>query len=300
MSVGFKFIECEQGTERWLAARAGLCTASRFADAISTVGGLTEQQQKFVDAILKNGMSEKAAADHAGYKAVPRATGIAKALRGEDPAEASDIAKRYAADTAIERISGKPFGEPAKTWLLERGHKMEREARMVYEERTKSFVTEAGLCVLDDAPFAYSTDGLVDDDGLIEVKAPIAGDKIIGMWTDGDVSEYEPQCQGGLWITNRKWCDLLMYCPDLGACGKDLFVKRIFRDEEFIDDMVRHLARFQAMVSSYEAVLRAPAGNWLVPSKDDPGVMVPASAKTPDEPIIVPPSRLSAILAGPA
>ena len=41
-----KFIECAQGTPEWHAARSGKVTASRFADAISTVGGLDERQAK--------------------------------------------------------------------------------------------------------------------------------------------------------------------------------------------------------------------------------------------------------------
>lgn len=294
--AGFKFIECDQGTPEWNAARAGLCTASRFADAISTVGGLDERQQQFVTLVLA-GKSEKDAAAEAGYKAVPRATGIAKALRGENPAEASDIARRYAADMAIERISGKPFGIPAKTWLLERGHELERQARMVYEERNKCFVTEAGLCVLDGAPFGYSTDGLIDDEeGLIEIKCPIAGDKIIDMWMAGDISEYEHQMQGGMWITGRKWCDLIMYCPDLGNCHKDLFVKRIHRDEAFIDNMVLELARFEGMVDKMLRFLRGDQGER--PVADEVALSL-ATAATHPAPVAPPAgSRLSSILSG--
>ena len=68
-----RFIECQQGTELWHASRNGLITASRFADAISTVGGLNDQQQKYVDAILKSGLDNSAAAALAGYKAIPTA-----------------------------------------------------------------------------------------------------------------------------------------------------------------------------------------------------------------------------------
>ena len=72
----------------------------------------------------------------------------------------------------------------------------------------------------------------------------------------GDVSEYLCQMQGGLWITGRKWCDFIQYVPDLAPVGKDLFVKRIFRDDEFIDKMVGQLMRFQALVETNMAILR--------------------------------------------
>jgi len=140
---------------------------------------------------------------------------------------------------------------------LERGHEMEAHARRFYEGRTGAYVTEAGICVTDDGIFGYSTDGLVDDDGLIEIKAPIDSLKIMAMWETGDVSEYEHQMQGGMWITGRALCDLIMYVPDLASVGKDLFVKRVMRDDAFIDDMVARLAGFDKLARQYEAVLRA-------------------------------------------
>jgi exodeoxyribonuclease (lambda-induced) len=212
-----KFIEFPQGTAEWLAARCGKITASCFADAVSRC-------QK---------------------KSGTRSVG--------DP---SAVAERYAADLAIERISGQPHGEAPKAWVLERGHEMEAAARMHYEARTGFFVTEAGICLTDDEVFGYSTDGLVDEDGLIEIKAPIDSSKILAMWQTGDTSEYDHQMQGGMWITGRKWCDFIMYVPDLAPVGKDLFVKRIHRDDEFIDSMVEQLAAFNKLAARYEAILR--------------------------------------------
>jgi len=251
-----RFLECLQGSSEWLQARSGLITASCYADAISTIGGLDERQQKYVDLVLA-GIAEKEAVSQAGYKAAPTSDAVKRALRGELTVEPSDTAKRYAADLAFERINGAPFQEPAKAWVLERGHEMEALARMHYEARTQAFVTESGLCVDDDGVFAYSSDGLVDGDGLIEVKAPIDSIKIMAMWRTGDVSEYIHQIQGGMWLTGRKWCDFLMYAPMLASVGKDLYVKRIHRDEEFIDKMAVQLAAFEALVKSYEATLRA-------------------------------------------
>jgi hypothetical protein len=215
-----KFIECAQGTSEWFAARCGKITASCFADAISRC-------------------SRKSGARDVG-----------------DP---TAVAERYAADLAIERISGKMHGEPPKAWVLERGHQMEAAARMHYESRTGAFVTEAGIAVTDDGLFGYSSDGLVNDDGLIEVKAPIDSAKILHILATGDTSEYDHQMQGGMWITGRAYCDFLMYVPDLAPVGKDLFVKRVMRDEAFIDAMVLGLAEFDKLVQANVAILRAGA-----------------------------------------
>lgn len=253
-----RFVECLQGTPEWHASRCGKVTASCFADAISTVGGLTEQQAKYVAAI-RLGADPKIAMAAAGYKAAPTADCVRRAIAGEDTAQPSDIAHRYAADLAIERISGQPHGAPPKAWVLERGHEMEAAARMHYEARTGSFVTEAGICLTSDEIFGYSTDGLVDDDGLIEIKAPIDSTKILHILATGDTTEYDHQMQGGMWITGRKWCDFIMYVPDLACIGKDLYVKRVLRDDEFIDRMVRELCRFEKMVERNVEFLREAA-----------------------------------------
>lgn len=213
-----RFVECRQGTQEWYSARCGITTASCFADAISVC---------------------------------TRASGQRK------PGDPTAVAERYAADLAIERISGKPHGEPIKAWVLERGHEMEEKARMAYEISTGALVTETGICLSDDGLFGYSTDGLVDENGLIEIKAPIDSTKILAMWQTGDVSEYMHQMQGGMWITGRRWCDFIMYVPDLAPVGKALFVKRIMRDDEFIDVMVERLVQFQALVSANEAIFRS-------------------------------------------
>jgi hypothetical protein len=252
------FIECLQGSPEWHLARCGVTTASCFAEAISMVGALDDRQQKYVDLVLAGG-EPKTAAAAAGYKAVPTSTSIARVLAGGHAGVPSDAAHRYAADIAIELISGQPHGEPPKAWVLERGHTMEAAARVIYEVRTGAFVTEAGICKTEDGLFGYSTDGLVDDDGLIEIKAPIDSAKILAIWQTGDVSEYMHQMQGGMWITGRKWCDFIMYVPDLANAGKDLFIKRVFRDEAFIDGMVTELMRFQSMIAANEAIFRMAA-----------------------------------------
>jgi hypothetical protein len=209
-------VECRQGTAEWLQARAGAITASRYADAISK---------------LTRASGDKKAGDWSG------------------------VSDRYAADIAIERISETPYGEPPKTWLLERGHELEDRARIAYEVRTGFLVEETGVVLTDDRKFGYSTDGMPED-GLIEIKCPIDSIKIATMWKTGDVSEYIHQMQGGMWITGRKWCDFIMYVPDLAAVGKDLYVKRIHRDEKFIDAMVEELLAFDERVQDFEALFR--------------------------------------------
>lgn len=250
-----RFIECQQGSPEWMAARAGLITASCFVDICSLVGGLTPQQQTFVDAI-RAGDEKKVAMEKAGYKAAPSSATVARTLNGEKTTDFSDTSKRYAMDLAFERISEKPYGIPPKTWLLERGHTMEEIARRLYECRTGYLATEAGICV-DDHGHGYSSDGLVNEDGLIEIKAPIDSIKIDEILRTENLDEYMHQMQGGMWLTGRKWCDFIMYVPALENVGAELFVKRVMRDDEFIDAMVLTLVDFAHVVNQNEAFYRA-------------------------------------------
>jgi predicted phage-related endonuclease len=209
-----------QGSEEWFKARCAAITASRASDAISV-------------------LTRKSGNKGPG-----------------DPTEASD---KYAYEIAFERISGEPYAAPVKAWTLDRGHELEKMGRFKYEVRTGNTVNESGVILTDDRLFGYSSDGLVDDDGLIEIKCPVDTVKIMDMLTTHDVSEYMHQMQLGMWITGRKWCDFIQYVPALESIGKDLFYKRIQRDDDFIDDMVERLLHFEKRVTATELLLRKAA-----------------------------------------
>ncbi|MCZ3114852.1 YqaJ viral recombinase family protein, partial [Acinetobacter baumannii] len=91
---------------------------------------------------------------------------------------------------------------------------------MAYEAATGLLAMESGVVLTDDRLFGYSTDGNVGADGLIEIKCLASAEAIVDMWRTRDMSEYMHQMQGGMWITGRKWCDFVMYCPQLAPIGK--------------------------------------------------------------------------------
>lgn len=270
------FINCEQGSDEWHAARAGVITASTFSDAVSIVGGLTEQQQIFFDAIGA-GKGEAAAMAAADYKAKPKSKTLERALAGLPIGEPSDASRKLAVATAIERISGKPYGDIGGSFFAtERGHEGEAFARMRYEARNSVIVDESGLVLTDDRMFGYSTDGCVGDDGMIEVKVPLNALKVLHIIETGDVSEYMHQMQGGMWITGRRWCDFLMGIPDLAALnnGNELYVKRVYRDDDFIEKMELDLWAHAGRVKRFEALLRTPFGQA---SNDAPAALQEAA-----------------------
>lgn len=253
------FVSCTQGSPEWFAARAGVTTASTFADALSIVGGLDERQAKYVEVILAGGTKEQAL-EKSGYKAPPTADVVARALKGLPVGEPSAASLRIAMETAMELISGEPYGDTFQTYAMKRGQEQELFSRMRYEARYNVIVDEAGLVTTDDRWFGYSTDGFVGDDGCIEIKVPLDLSKVINIIKTGDLSEYIHQIQGGLWITGRKWCDFVMGIPGLASLnnGNELYVKRVNRDDNFIEEMENGLLSHRMRVIEFEKMLRTP------------------------------------------
>lgn len=251
-------VYCDQGSDEWLQARAGACTASRFCDARARVDGLDDRQLAYVKA-LKSGMPKIDAIAAAGYQKAPSAKAIERALAGERVDRPSDIARAYAWLLAFERVSGQPLDDTFVTWAMRRGRELEPVARLKYEARMGVGVSESGIFMTDDRLFGYSTDGeVIGQPGGIEIKVPASTDKLGAIWSHPDLAdeEYLDQCDGGIWLRHWQWIDLVVYCPWLESVGKDLFVKRIWRDEERIASLESDLMEFQGMTAGFEAVLR--------------------------------------------
>lgn len=250
-------LTCAQGSPEWHRARAGVVTASMFATARKRVGELDEWQQAYVDGV-QSGLDEKVAAKAAGYAAVPKAAGIAKALRGEPVGDYSEEAKNYAFRLAIERISGEPLDEGFETFAMRRGHDLEPDARAEHEVQSGLIVQRAGFVLSEDG-FGCSADGLIGEDGGSEYKCFINPEKLRSFHIDNDASEVFEQAQGCMWITGRKWWHIGLYCPALAPVGKQLWWKRFERDEEFIEKMRADLLAFRAMVDGFERDLKREA-----------------------------------------
>lgn len=251
-------VECDQGSEAWHEARAGVITASMFSVARKRVNELDERQSLYV-AYVKAGMAEKEAMAQAGYKAAPKSEAIQRALKGEKIGDWSDAAKDYAFRLAVERISGKPLDEGFETWAMARGRELEPAARMEHESITGLMVDRAGFVLTDDRLFGASADGLIQQDGGSEYKCFVSPEKLRAFHIDFDPSAVMDQVQGCMWITGRKWWDLGVYCPALESIGKQLWLQRFERDDNYIETMVDDLLSFAAFVAEYETTLRRKA-----------------------------------------
>ena len=190
--------EVVQGTPEWFALRCGKITGTRFADVLA----MSKPSKKNPE---------------------PR------------PLKARDD---LIWTLATERTQGyQPQG--LTSYSLKWGTDNEPRAREAYELRTGAFVTQQGFITHDTLSFVgVSLDGLVDDDGTIEIKAPKCPEIHLRRFLEGVPEEYKPQIQGGLWTSKRKWCDFVSYDPDTDARFK-LLIIRVYRDEEYIKNLER-------------------------------------------------------------
>lgn len=166
--------------------------------------------------------------------------------------KASKACHDYARDVARERVGGKA---PSKfqSAAMRTGTEQEPVARALYEARTGFMVDEAGFVCSDDRLFGLSVDGLINEDGVLEIKCLVSSDTLFTAIADGDLSAYMDQCLGYLWLLGRQWVDLVLWVPDLNH----LAVHRITRDEVAIEKLEADLVEFAKLVSKYEAALRA-------------------------------------------
>ena len=163
----------------------------------------------------------------------------------------SKAALSYAMDLARERLGG---SAPSKfqNSAMRTGTEQEPIARAMYERSTGNLVDEVGFFTSEDGLFGLSPDGLIDDDGVLEIKTMVSSDTLFTAVADGDLSAYTDQCNGYLWLLGRKWVDLVLWVPDM----QKMLIKRIERDEAAIESLEADLIAFSKLVTDYENKLR--------------------------------------------
>lgn len=129
---------------------------------------------------------------------------------------------------------------------MTRGMVDEPIARQLYNENFNP-VTECGFITNDDHGFTigYSPDGLVGDDGLIEVKGR-RGKFTVQSIVDGEVpKDHMLQIQTGLLVTGRKWCDYLSFTG-----GMPLMPIRVYPDEAVHEAIIKACTAFEAKIAT--------------------------------------------------
>jgi len=162
----------------------------------------------------------------------------------------SASAVAYRRELLAEWLTGQPVSVKESGWM-QRGTEMEPEARAFYEFGADAEVTEAGFVFLDERRLiGCSPDGLVGDDGLVEIKCP-APHTHVGYLVDSRLpTAYIPQVQGALWVTGRQWCDFVSYSDTMES-----LIVRVNRDESYIAKMATLIEAFVATMLEERQIL---------------------------------------------
>lgn len=158
-------------------------------------------------------------------------------------------------DYALDVARGREGGEAMQVYVngaMRLGTEQEPYARAVYERKTGHIVEEAGFITTPDRLFGFSVDGLVGQDGIIEIKTMVSSDTLFTAFVEGDISAYIDQCNGAMWLLGRKWIDLVLWVYDL----ERMKITRIERDDDAINALESDLMEFERMVTKHQIALR--------------------------------------------
>ena len=151
--------------------------------------------------------------------------------------------KKYKTKLLAERLTGASqdfYTNAAMEW----GTEQEPFARMAYEVANDVLVDKTGFWPHETIKWVgVSPDGLVDNDGLVEIKCPNTTTHLDYILDDKVPTDYYKQIQCQLWVTGRSWCDFISFDPRLPQHNQ-LFVKRCFRDEALMAEMEKEIREF--------------------------------------------------------
>ncbi len=164
--------------------------------------------------------------------------------------------RNYKMQLVCERLTGKPQ-EGYQNGAMQWGTDNEPFARIAYEARGQ-IVREEGFIKHPDIDAGCSPDGLIEDNGGIEIKCPYQTAVHIETIINGMPPEHMPQVQGAMWITGRTWWDFISYDPRMPE-SMQLYVQRIERDEDYIATLDKEVRRFLDEVTSILSELQKRA-----------------------------------------
>lgn len=209
----------QQGTLEWKQARLGMITASRFADVMTQ----------------------------------PKTT------RDREAGKLSQTAMTYLRQLAWEVWAGKylvsqiasgvkDYVPRACQWGLDN----EDQARDVYQELTGNLVEQTGFLSIPDTRVGCSPDGLVGDDGGVEIKCPYTGE-VHCSYRELDTvpKEYFWQVHGAMYVTGADWWDFVSFDPRVDDIDKAIHIVRVERDCGVIDQLHEALQVFEFKLNEY-------------------------------------------------
>lgn len=140
----------------------------------------------------------------------------------------STSAQAYINQLIAELLTDRTTEVKVNEWM-QRGTDLEPLAREYFELSSGLSVEEVGFCKHDTMECGVSPDGLIGNDGGLEIKCP-APHTHVAYLRDGKLpTKYKQQVMGCLWITEREWWDFVSYHETM-----PVLQVRVYRDEDYI------------------------------------------------------------------
>lgn len=162
----------------------------------------------------------------------------------------------YMADLIAERLTGLPkqgFTNAAMQW----GTETEPQARAMYDFHTGNSVEETGFVPHPSIPMTgASPDGLVGDDGLVEIKCPNTATHIETLRGAKIDRKYLLQMHWQMICTGRDWCDFVSFDPRMPD-EMQMHVERVNLDKELAEEIIVEVSKFLGELDEAVADLRA-------------------------------------------
>lgn len=161
----------------------------------------------------------------------------------------------YMYQLVVERLTGMntvTYTSSAMEWGVEQ----EEYARAAYEAHMGVLVEQVGS--IDHPRIAMSSaspDGLVGDDGMVEIKCPMTKNHLNMFLGQPIAKAYKDQMQWQMAVTGRKWVDYVSFDPRCPA-GLQLFVQTVERDDKYIEELEKEVIKFLAELEVKEKELR--------------------------------------------
>lgn len=150
--------------------------------------------------------------------------------------------KDYLKRVVAERITQKPI-DGYRNAHMDRGKEQEDYAKVAYIAKFGVDINEVGFIKHPTLMAGGSPDGLIGEDGGIEIKSVIPQVQIETLKRGSIPPEHVAQVQGCMWITGRQWWDFVSFCDDMPE-NLRLCVYRVYRDNEYIEDLEKEVIRF--------------------------------------------------------
>ena len=162
-------------------------------------------------------------------------------------------AKKYALQIALEIYNGKKAEFSFSNEHMERGHEQEPVARMLYEHEYFVDVRNGGF--FDWGNYGDSPDGLVGNDGVVEIKSVIAPTHYATLRRGSFDPSYRWQLVGHLDCTGRDWVDFVSFCSEFPE-EKQLIVHRLNR-ADYSQEIERLRARREEFIGLVQETLKS-------------------------------------------